>query len=157
MQLLELHLDLHLGRPLTRGALTVFPVWNGHAVTSRGYDVTSAQLIVEERAGHAVVAELVVTNAGRRPALVLEGELLEGGQQHRVAARSAMIASGESVVLEVRCVEEGRWSGSRSRPRTGGLPPMSVRAQPQAQRARQARGGRSPARAEACRPSASPA
>ena len=128
MQLLELHLDLHLGRPLTRGALTVFPVWNGHAVTSHGYDVTSAKLVVEERAGHAVVAELVVTNTGTRPALVLEGELLEGGQQHQVAARSAMIASGESVVLEVRCVEEGRWSGSRSHARTGRLAPMSVRA-----------------------------
>jgi len=83
MQLLELHLDLHLGRPLTRGALTVFPVWNGHAVTSHGYDVTSAKLVVEERAGHAVVAELVVTNTGTRPALVLEGELLEGGHSTR--------------------------------------------------------------------------
>ncbi len=31
-------LDLHLGRPLHRGPLTLFPVWNGRAVsTSRGY------------------------------------------------------------------------------------------------------------------------
>lgn len=87
-------LDLHLGRPVTRGALTVFPVRNGAAVQSRGYDVSSAKLAVEERAGHAVVAELVITNQGQRPALVLEGELLEGGQQHRVAARSVLINAG---------------------------------------------------------------
>ncbi len=36
-------LDLHLGRPLTRGALTVFPIWNGRAVTARGYDLAGAQ------------------------------------------------------------------------------------------------------------------
>lgn len=120
-------LDLHLGRPVTRGALTVFPVWNGNAVTSRGYDVTSAKLVVEERAGAAVVHELVVTNTGPRAALVLEGELLEGGQQHRVAARSVAIAPGESVVLEVRCVEEGRWSGARVHRRSGRRAPLSVR------------------------------
>lgn len=127
VQLMPL-LDLHLGRPVTRGALTVFPVWNGAAVQSRGYDVSSAKLAVEERAGHAVVAELVITNQGQRPALVLEGELLEGGQQHRVAARSVLINAGESQVLDVRCVEEGRWSGGSGHVRSGRRAPMSVRA-----------------------------
>lgn len=121
-------LDLHLGRPVVRGALTAFPVWNGAAVQSRGYDVASANLAVEERAGHAVVAELVVTNNGQRPALILEGELLEGGQQHRVAARSVLINTGESHVLDVRCVEEGRWSGGSGHVRSGRRAPMSVRA-----------------------------
>lgn len=121
-------LDLHAGRPVVRGALTVFPIWNGAAVTSRGYDVGSANVTVAERTGHAVVAELVVTNNGRRPALVLEGELLEGGQQHRVAARSMLIQPGEAQVLEVRCVEAGRWSGARTHVRTGRRAPLSVRA-----------------------------
>ena len=40
-------LDLHLGRPVVRGALTVFPVWNGAAVASRGYDVNPATLAVD--------------------------------------------------------------------------------------------------------------
>lgn len=52
-------LDLHLGRPLTRGALTIFPVWDGHAVPDRGYDLGGEHVTVAERAGHAVVAELV--------------------------------------------------------------------------------------------------
>ena len=69
-------LDLHLGRPVHRGALTLFPIWNGHAVSARGYDLADDRLGVEERAGAAVVAELVVTNPGHRPALLLEGELL---------------------------------------------------------------------------------
>ena len=120
-------LDLHLGRPVVRDALTVFPIWNGAAVTSRGYDLRSANLTVEERTGNAVVAELVVTNNGPRAALVLEGELLEGGLQHRVAARSMLIQSGQAQVLEVRCVEAGRWSGAREHVRTGRRAPLSVR------------------------------
>jgi hypothetical protein len=120
-------LDLHLGRAIVRGALTVFPVWNGAAVASPRYDLNTTNLTVEERAGAPIVGELVVTNTGRRPALVLEGELLEGGQQHRVAARSTVIDPGEAQVLEVRCVEEHRWSGDRSHTRTGRRAPMSVR------------------------------
>lgn len=121
-------LDLHLGRPLTRGALTVFPVWNGRAVARRGYDVSSGHVTVAERAGAAVVDELVVTNTGPRPALLLEGELLEGGQQHRVAARSVLIGAGASQVLPVRCVEQGRWSGAAAQARTGSRAPLGIRA-----------------------------
>ena len=112
-------LDLHLVRPVVRDALTVFPVWGGAAVTRRGYDLSLTDLTVEERTGHAAVVELVVTNNGRRAALVLEGELLEGGRQVGVAARSMLIRPGETQVLEVRCVGQGRWAGSRANFRTG--------------------------------------
>ena len=57
--------NLHLGRPVVRGGLTVLPVSSGTAVTSRCYDLSSAYLTVEERIGHAVVAELVVSNRER--------------------------------------------------------------------------------------------
>ncbi len=120
-------LDVHLGKPLTRGALTIFPTWNGRAVASRGYDVHSDHLAVDERAGSAVVAELVVTNSGPRPVLLLEGELLEGGQQHRVAARSVLVGAGAAQVLDVRCVEQGRWSGGAAHGRSGRRAPLSVR------------------------------
>ena len=63
----------HLGKPLTRGALTLFPIWNGNAVGSRGYDLSGSSVTVAERAGSAVVAELVITNTGARPSLVLGG------------------------------------------------------------------------------------
>lgn len=121
-------LDLHLGKPLTRGALTTFPVWNGCAVMNRGYDVRTGSLAVTERADSAVVGELVITNTGRRPALVLEGELLEGGRQHRLAARSVLVGAGSSQVLDVRCVEQGRWSGGSGHARYGRRAPLSVRA-----------------------------
>lgn len=120
--------DMHVGSPVERGGLTVFPVFNGSAVGERGYAVHAPKLVVAERAGAPVVGQLVVTNTGPKPALVLEGELLEGGMQHRVAARSVVVEPGWSAVLEVRCVEEGRWSGAGAHVRGGRRAPVRVRA-----------------------------
>jgi len=70
----------------------------------------------------------VLTNTGERPALVLEVELLEGGQQHRLAARTVLVGAGAAQVLQVRCVEQGRWSGTTGHARSGRRAPLSVRA-----------------------------
>lgn len=121
-------LDLHVGRPVHRGALTLFPVWNGRAVATRGYLPGGDVVQVAEREGAAVVAQLVVTNPGQRPALVLEGDLLEGGQQDRVANRSVLVAAGCAQVLEVSCVEQGRWNGGGEHRVTNRRAPVEVRA-----------------------------
>ncbi|TVT52999.1 hypothetical protein FNH05_12305 [Amycolatopsis rhizosphaerae] len=121
-------LDLHLGKPACRGALTVFPIWNGGATGDRRYDLGTGSLAVEERAEGPVVEELVVTNSGSWPVLVLEGELLQGGWQHRVAARTVLVDAGASEVLDVQCVEKDRWAGARRHARTGTRVPPRVRA-----------------------------
>lgn len=121
-------LDLHLGRPVHRGALTLFPIWNGAAVSARGYDFGGETVQVSEHEDSAVVAELMVRNTGARPALLLDGELLEGGQQHRTAARSVLVPAQGSMVLDVRCVEEGRWHGTRRHERSGRRASATIRA-----------------------------
>ncbi len=120
-------LDLHLGKPVTRGALTLFPLWSGTAVITRGYAVSPEGLLVEEQPD-PVVEELVVTNPGPQPALVLEGEMLAGGWQHRVAARTVLVPAGARQVIDVRCVERGRFSGVPRHARTGRRAPARVRA-----------------------------
>lgn len=120
--------DIHLGNPVVRGSLTVFPVFNGAAVARPGYRLDTSALVVAEREGAPKVDELVVRNEGTDPALVLEGEVLEGGWQHRVAVRSAIVHPGASAVLQVRCVEQGRWSGAARHERRGRRAPVTVRA-----------------------------
>jgi len=121
--------DVHVGRPVTRGGLSLFPIWSGTAVTSPGYAVHAAEVSVAERPDTPSVAELEVTNSGSKPALVLEGELLEGGWQHRVATQSALVAANAQVVLPVRCVEQGRWgNGGGGHARRGRHAPVVVRA-----------------------------
>ena len=119
-------MELHVGSPVVRGGLTVFPVFSGEARIAGGYEI-GVGLEVAERSGTPVVGEVVVTNPGHRPALLAEGQLLEGGLQHRVVTRAAMIAPRSSQVVEVRCVEEGRWAGDGAL-RQGDRAPVSVRA-----------------------------
>ncbi|MER5674834.1 ARPP-1 family domain-containing protein [Pseudonocardia alni] len=121
-------MDLHVGNPVVRGALTLFPVFNGGAVRGRGYDLGGGSLRVAERAGTPVVDQLVVTNRGPRPALLTEGELLTGGWQNRVVTRSVLVGAGRSAVVAVRCVEAQRWSGGTGHARDGERAPVAVRA-----------------------------
>jgi hypothetical protein len=44
--------------------------------------------------------------------VLLEGQLFEGGWQHRMASHSVMIGVHQRIAVEVACVEQGRWSGT---------------------------------------------
>ena len=104
--------DLHVGHGAAAGPLTVFPVW-ADAVPLRGVTTgTAARVDVSELPDSADVQRLSVTNLGSRPALLLEGELLEGGWQTRALACDLLIAPKASAVVDVACVEHGRWHGA---------------------------------------------
>lgn len=122
--------QLHIGAGSTLGPLTLFPVWTagpGRLGISTG---THANVAVSELAGGAQVGKLTVTNHGPGPALLLEGELLEGGQQHRTCARDVVLGAGESRNIDTYCVEAGRWqAGETSHRRQGRRAPLNVRAE----------------------------
>ena len=104
--------ELHVGCGTEIGPLTVFPVWAGGAGPDGLVMGLAAKLRVAEREGHPVVGQLVVTNDGPRSALLVEGELLEGGWQHRMVEHDVVIKPHTSVVVQVDCVEAGRWNGA---------------------------------------------
>lgn len=101
--------ELHVGRGIAVGAVTVFPVWSaGRPV--RGLVTGSCDdLSVSELDGGPSVAALQVRNTGSRSALLLEGELLEGGWQTRALVRDLILAPSSRHTVEVSCVEQGRW------------------------------------------------
>jgi hypothetical protein len=45
-------------------------------------------------------------------ALLLDGELLEGGLQHRVLQNDVVLAPGVPITAAVACVEQHRWAGT---------------------------------------------
>jgi hypothetical protein len=124
----------HLLDPITYENISIFPV-----VTSSQQD-TSAFLTLDEglSSGEVVVSEqgaaglartrdrrpaipdfrtgpavnqLVLANRGKRPLLLLAGELVSGGKQDRIIAKDRLVAPGaEPLPLDVFCVENGRWS-----------------------------------------------
>ncbi|WP_409046908.1 DUF6569 family protein [Microbacterium sp. HA-8] len=102
---------LHVGSGTQLESLTVFPIWVDGAGTP-GLDWGRTHLDVSERAGSASVPELVVRNTGAAPLPILDGDLFVGGQQNRMAASAMLLDPEQSAVMPVRCVEQGRWSGS---------------------------------------------
>ena len=59
----------------------------------------------------ASVNSLVLVNRGKKPLLLLAGELVSGGKQDRIIAKDRIVPVGAPPLpLDVFCVEHGRWS-----------------------------------------------
>ncbi|WP_262103921.1 DUF6569 family protein [Arthrobacter sp. Marseille-P9274] len=120
---------LHIGAGTRLGPLTLFPVWAEGRGTIGLATGAAANLEVTELASGPQVSKLTVTNRDTQPVLLLEGELLEGGHQHRVCARDMILAPGESRDVDTYCVEQGRWGGASAHGRSGRRAPLNVRAE----------------------------
>jgi hypothetical protein len=119
---------LNVGAGQYRDGVTVFPVWTS-APAARGLVTgAAARVTVSERAGSATVGELVLQNADARPALLLDGELLEGGMQHRTLLQDVLLDGRSSAVVPVACVEAGRWDGPAGHGRQARRASVGVRA-----------------------------
>ena len=125
-----------LGDAITYENLSVFPVLSKDAADTRGYETLDEALA----AGDAVVTEsgansmrrwrdredgpasdiyvegaqvnqLVLVYHGKRPLILLAGELLSGGKQDRIIGKDRIVPVGaQPLPLDVFCVEHGRWS-----------------------------------------------
>jgi hypothetical protein len=118
---------LHVGQGTHLGGLSVFPLWTDAPVVS-GLDTgRTARVHVAEREGSPVVGELVLKNEGTKPALLVAGELFEGGWQHRALVHDILLLAGQRLVASVSCVEHGRWHGATAQVRRSRRASMMVR------------------------------
>ncbi len=59
----------------------------------------------------AAVNQLVLINRGKRPLILLAGEVVSGGKQDRVIGKDRIVPVGAAPLpLDVFCVEHGRWT-----------------------------------------------
>lgn len=62
--------------------------------------------------GGSQVSQLVLVNRGKRPLLLLAGEVVSGGKQDRIIGKDRIVPIGSAPLpLDVFCVEHGRWTG----------------------------------------------
>lgn len=120
--------QLHAGAGALIGPLTVFPVWTDHGpgVWPPGPDRREAEVHVTE-VDPPAVEHLLVSNTGETDVVLIEGEVLEGGQQHRVVSQDVIILAGTSRTVDVTCVEQGRWSHGFEHHRGKRRAPVRVR------------------------------
>lgn len=114
----ELFGSLHLAPRQAHKTLTLWPLLRDAPCERRDTErvVLLAEAIAAGRAsldevgdgGFVPLARL--DNRGELPVLVLFGEEILGAKQNRVANASVLVAPGTGVVLDVTCVERGRWA-----------------------------------------------
>ena len=103
--------SLRLGEPVTSGPLTLVPVFGGQpAPTYRlaAEAIADGTLSIGEIGG-GQVPQLGVRNTGELPALLVEGEHLQGAMQDRVLNVTVLVPAKADTEIPVSCVEHGRW------------------------------------------------
>jgi len=127
--------DWRIGQPVSYETLTVFPVLSPQDAYTADFETLDAALA----SGEAIVAEqgeymrrsrngnvgsgpaissgpqvnqLVLVNRGKKPLLLLAGEVVSGGKQDRIIGKDRIIPVGaKPLPLDVFCVEHSRWTG----------------------------------------------
>jgi hypothetical protein len=124
--------DWKLGEAVTYENLTIFPVLASRQADTSGFAtldeaLASGDAVVTEQgnymrrtrdgvmehspSGSAQVNQLVLVNRGKRPLLLLAGEVVSGGKQDRIIGKDRIVPTGaEPLPLSVFCVEHGRWT-----------------------------------------------
>ncbi len=132
--------DWRVGQPVTYETLTVFPVLSSQDVDTGSFETLDAALasgdavVTEQGEGMrrsrdgvaqvvpnysssgAQVNQLVLINRGKRPLLLLAGEVVSGGKQDRIIGKDRIIPIGaKPLPLNVFCVEHSRWTNGSAK------------------------------------------
>jgi len=105
---------LELGQEARFQNMTVFPLLTENGSGTRYLSLDEAldlKLIkVTEVSESGDVPNLLVTNKGEIPILILAGEELVGAKQNRLVNATFLVAGLSELTVPVSCVEQGRWS-----------------------------------------------
>jgi hypothetical protein len=121
-----------LAQPITYDNLTIFPVVSPDDANTSEFAtlddaLASGDALVTEQgasmrrmrdgsvapysAAGPQVNQLVLINRGKRPLILLAGEVVSGGKQDRVIGKDRIVPAGaQPLPLDVFCVEHGRWT-----------------------------------------------
>jgi hypothetical protein len=110
--------DNQLLQPIQYKQLAVFPVVHRATAPSAQYltltdGVKQKLVMVTEEGQGGTVNRVRVQNKSEKPLLLLGGEIILGGQQDRILGKDTVVPAHENMVVEVYCVEHGRWNGQR--------------------------------------------
>ena len=129
MQLFDM--DVTIGDKVEVGGLGVFPL-TGTVVDTPPYltgpEAFERGLLKVGELDPPQVPFLVVTNLADVPVLLVEGEMLVGGDQNRTMNVTVLCPPQAGLVVPVSCVEAGRWGARRQMSGSSRLAPGSLRA-----------------------------
>lgn len=77
-----------------------------------GEALATSDIMIAEVSASGSVPELLVTNRGKTPVLLIDGEELAGAKQNRVLNTSILLRDLSETRIPVSCTEQGRWAYS---------------------------------------------
>ena len=123
----------HLTQPVTYENMTVFPIVAAQNIDASAFAtldeaLASGDVVITEQGNYLrrtrdgatqipfatgpQVNQLVLVNRGKRPLILLAGEVVSGGKQDRIIGKDRIVPVGAAPLpLDVFCVEHGRWTG----------------------------------------------
>ena len=114
--------DLHFGDVSIHQNMAVMPLLSGHekipAYLTLDEALSKKYVHIKELSEEGVVPQLLLTNKGDKPVLLLDGEELLGAKQNRLINLTILAAARQSTIIPVSCVEAGRWRHSSEHFRT---------------------------------------
>jgi len=132
-----------LAQPVTYENLTIFPVLAAQDADTSEFAtldeaLASGDATVTEQGNYlrrsrdgaapqdfssgAQVNQLVLINRGKKPLVLLAGEVVSGGKQDRIIGKDRIVPAGAAPLpLDVFCVEHGRWTGASPQFSAGNL------------------------------------
>jgi hypothetical protein len=123
--------EVTVGGGFDIGGLTVYPltgVRTGAPSYLTGPEAFEAGLITVSELDPPQVPLLAVTNLADVLILLVEGEMLVGGDQNRTMNVTVLIPPRATTVVPVSCVEAGRWGARRAVSSSRSHAPGSIRA-----------------------------
>lgn len=96
-------------------SLTLWPMLRGEAPSRAPAYITlseafaAGRFAIDELRDGASVPHVLAANRGSVAVLVLFGEEIRGAKQNRIANASFLVPPQQEIVLDVSCVEHGRW------------------------------------------------
>jgi len=128
--------NLSIGQPVQVGGVTVYPIIDELApkiatgnIDSFSESMGDGSLVVSEVGNQGgSYTTLQLTNHSKEPILVMAGEVVRGGRQDRIFTEDLIIPpdSGPQMV-QVHCVEQGRWSDAAATFSYGGRAELALR------------------------------
>lgn len=106
-----------VGKPITHGMMAVYPIYRKGPATVAQYltldEATDRKIITITEKGSGSVPVVILVNNGDLPIYISAGEVVLGGKQDRIVAYDVLVQPKKKMTIEVRCVEQGRWAGSK--------------------------------------------
>jgi hypothetical protein len=120
----ELDQDFVVQSPVSHGHLAIYPVFRKTSINVEDYitldEAHRAKVVHISELSSASVPTVLIKNTGSKPIYIMAGEIIIGGKQDRMVSFDILIPGGKEIMVEVRCVEHGRWHGQSVEFMSGG-------------------------------------